>query len=635
MNKKEIINYQDKGFFLDFLSKDHTGEVLRLFDDEGIAILEKSDFRQQTIAYILNWSSYASDLLQNEKFVKLLLSDDISYYYASLTNFDSRVYDFILQTALSVDLDNSKLAELFSYFKTDYQINFVKNKKIQSEELLYRIFKKGNPAVMQTIIENYDINLLSHNINLDWFFRVAKDSVLSSQASKYASGEDKKHISISSSMLDERVADKLWQEYNIFQLREILDNAQYCTDASYLNQMIKNKEDNFINNEIDDLLSKVDVLCEKFENMKRAMENGDYDDNYYDNRNEYRDLINNVFSQELHSKMNRIYAQEGIDAVKKCVDTYINNTVSNYIIDHCFDVNYYNVMIDVRELLSYSFDGNISLDEDRLYLYDKISNIDYLPLDEKIEFYNQLKQYNVKEMFYDDMSFARKIVGEMIKDYSLSSESLQEYKDEELSKKYGVPVYKMDGKPFFGIVKTGYGPETGRDQLPAGHSYSLIGDKGLAVFGNLSNSSTFMYDSSDLNPRQLVHVFPYDSFTYYQPFQYSTDASHRVNMLLTPSQLVETSKSYNELLILEKGREKFEFDDSIPQLKRMALYCLDEISKQDVEAASRAGVGIFLVDSSKYSLKETSKYDLYDHERFASNYQYYEGFTEDMFDKHR
>jgi len=638
MDKRKLINYDysNRGKLLEFLINDESGKILDVFDDEGIEILSKSENYKTTISYILSNSSYSSELLHNEKFVKLLFKD-VDYYYACLSNYTYDVYDFILEIAIANNVDITTIAKLFSYFNINYQMDYIANKRINSEDLLYSIFKEVHPSVMATIIDNYDIDLLNHDINLKFFFSLAKESVQKSRQSKYIYGKEDKCLNISSKLLTKEMADKLWNEYNIFEIRNTLDDAQYCTDISYLNKMIKNKEDNFINNEIFLLQEKGNLLCDAFEKYKLAEKEDDYEAEY-EYRNEYRKLLGLFDDQTLSIKINDAYKSNGIESVKKCIDDYVNYTASNYIIDACFEVNYYDLMIDMRELLSYHFDGNISLDEERVYLYDKISNIDYLPLEEKIEFYNQLKQYDIQGMFYDDMSFAREMVGKAIKDYSLSSETLQEFKDEILSKEYGVPVYKVDGKPFFGIVKTinGPGSPSDLDALPTGHSFSLIGDKSFAVFGDsFDDSTTFLYNSESFNPKQLVHAFPYDSFTMYRPFEYSENATNRVNMLLTPSQLVETSNSYNELVILEKGKKEFDFDDDIPRLKQIALYCLDEIKNQDVAKAKHAGVGILLIDSSKYKRQDSECYNLTEHKRFESNYEYYRGMSSFEAEKHR
>lgn len=235
------------------------------------------------------------------------------------------------------------------------------------------------------------------------------------------------------------------------------------------------------------------------------------------------------------------------------------------------------------------------------------------------------------------MAFARELVGTAIKDYSLTHEELQKYKDEKLSSEYGVPVYLMDGKPFFAIAKSGVKPV---EYLPAGHSYSLIGDKGFAVFGDPSHSDTFLYEADDINPRQIVHVFPYDSFTYYQPFKSNSRASDRANMLLTPQQLIEKSgnnpsRSYNEILFLESGNKPLEYADELPKLKKMALYCVDQIREQDVRIAEANGVGIFLIDTSKYELEPAKSCSSFEHERFGYDYGYYTGGKKEKFEKMR
>ena len=282
-------------------------------------------------------------------------------------------------------------------------------------------------------------------------------------------------------------------------------------------------------------------------------------------------------------------------------------------------------MFDIRELLNFYYQGNIVLPKERVEFYAKISNIDYLSVEERIEIYLYLKEFNMIEIFYDDMKTARYIVAEAIKEYSLSKEMLTKYKDEKLSKEYGLDVYVMDGNPFFGIVKTGRHP---KDLLPTGHSYSLVGNGAVAVFGDVKDSRTYLYDADDMNPDQLVHAFPYDSYTYYHPFRYSQSPTRRVNTLLMPEELVSLSSSYTELLILEEGCKKTDLDKYIPELKRIALYCLDEIRKQDVDVAKANDVGIILVDSSKYKQKNYKSSKSYHHNIDEWEYNYFDGFYE-------
>lgn len=305
--------------------------------------------------------------------------------------------------------------------------------------------------------------------------------------------------------------------------------------------------------------------------------------------------------------------------------------VSNYIIDYHFEENYHNIILDMRELLQYYYDGNIVVDKNRIKLYEKIVNIDYLSLEEKQSLHEMMKQYNMMEMFYDDMRYARDIVSETIKEYSLSKESIKQFRDEELSKKYGVDVYKFDGQEFFGIVKTG---RKITNKYPVGHSFSLIGTNGLAVFGNNTYGKAYIYDSDSLKKEQVVHVFPYDSYTRYKPFELVQEASMRVNTLMSPQKLTTHSDKYNEVLILEQGENETYMDEYIPRLVQLALYCVDEITEEDVLEAKENNVGIMLIDSSKYQEFGSDKNTI---NGFMQNeYNYFDGsFERDMYEGRR
>ena len=633
MDKDAIINKYDKGEFSDFLQNDSTGELLKILDEEGLEILKKSKRKTERIRYIISFSEYAKELFHNEKFIEVFLSGSISDYHGSLRELDSEAYELMIAKALGSGKDFDEISELFTYFNVNYQVDFIKNKRFFSDDMVYGVLKVSSSAeVISSIIENYDIDLLSHDINIPIFFDMAKRSILEERASRYTGGKEKKGIQIPSTMLDKRLYDFVWNKYDIFKVRSIIDDAEYCTDTFEFEKYVHVREDELINNGSFSLLETGNSLCDVFENMQKARETKGSHDDLYDLRRKVYELVRDNFDPILYSDIHAIYQDKGIEAVREHVEKCVNNIISNTIIDYHFGVNFYNVMIDLRELLSFYFDGNINIDEEHVYLYDKIANIDSLSLEEKIDFHNQLKQYNLKEMFYDDMFFARELMGQAIKDYSLNADELQRYEDEELSKKYGVPVYRMDGEPFFALSKSG---DMRDGDLPVGHSFSLIGDKGFAIFGDPVRPTTFIYDSADLNPRQIIHVFPYDSFTYYHPFGASDRASDRVNMLLTPRELVEINKSYNELLILERGNNEFEFNSSIPKLRKMALYCLDEIRQQDVNAAKDSGVGIFLIDTSKYVNEDQKSYRPLNHDRFSYDYEYYADFHKEDFEKRR
>ena len=89
MNKEYIINLLEKGEFTDFLQNDREGNVLKLLDKEGIEILNNSKRKSNRIGYILTFSPYKYDLLNNIDFIDAILSSKISDYYSAFKPLDS------------------------------------------------------------------------------------------------------------------------------------------------------------------------------------------------------------------------------------------------------------------------------------------------------------------------------------------------------------------------------------------------------------------------------------------------------------------------------------------------------------------------------------------------------------------
>ena len=97
---------------------------------------------------------------------------------------------------------------------------------------------------------------------------------------------------------------------------------------------------------------------------------------------------------------------------------------------------------------------------------------------------------------------------------------------------------------------------------------------------------------------------------------------------MTPEELLDSTVTYNEMLVVEKGTKENELDVHFPKLRKIALYCYDKIKKWDVKIAKENGVGIILVDTSKYKL--SNNLDLRD--VYNKDYIYYNPNDEDYFD---
>ena len=592
VTKIKIIN-SNKQDFLDFLDNDYNGKILNLLDDEGVELLKKNSYIEDRITYILNYSNYVDLLFNNQKFLDLFLSTDISKYYASLKNLNNKTYDLIVNRCLELNKDINLTGQLISYFNKDYRLKFI-DKYDYPNDLIYEMLKRTPKLLGKKILEKYNIDLLSHNIPVGGLVAAGKslsfEDMTKRKGYSYVNSSGEVFY-LSSDLLNMDVAKKLWNELNVYEYRFLINDANYCGDPTNLNNYAKTKEEEFIlNTDYPKIYQNIFDMIKKLSNLDSSS-------------NEYRDIFRNLIRQiqifpNEYTNLRMLIFNGEFDEVINLITKSLDEKKSDYIIDYHFEENYYNVMYDLRELLEFYYAGNIDIPEDRLYLYQKIVNIDMLSSQEKIELHNELKQYNMMEFFYDDMTFARKKVREALKDYAMVKDELVKFKDEELSNEYGVDVYNINDNPFFAIVKSGIRFE---DSLPVGHSYSLVGNGCISVFGSLKNSNTYVYDASDLNPEQIVHIFPEDSYTLYQPFSFTEKATDRVEQLMMPDELLYNKRTYNEVLILEQGSMQTDIDSRIPRLKRIALYCVDQITAKDVETAKIQGIGIMLINSKKYN----------------------------------
>lgn len=620
MNRSEIINDYSKGEFSRFLETDYSGKILELLNEEGLSILEKSPLKEDRINYILAFSKYKDELFQKEAFLNLFFKTDLSYYYANLNSMKDETYEVMINKYLSLNPSIKELVVFLSYFNKEYILKKLDNWPYGTDTL-YELINLGKEEIVNKIIANYNIDLSDSRINIENFVATAKQSFLNAVEQRNMYDKKVPEINIPINMVNKDLAERLLKNYDIFKVRKIVNDLEYVTNTDEVNNYIKTKEDNFINSYNDNIcISPYKEIFESFKKMKEALLNDD--DNYFEYRYQYVRLINH-YDDDINMILEEKYKKSNINGVYEYLKELSDRELSNYIIDYSFEENYHNIMIDVRELLRFYYDGNVVLPKEHVELYEQISNIDYLSVEEKKELHNTLKKINMKEIFYDDMSYARYIVNEAIKEYSLTRESIKKYRDSKLSQQYGVDVYVMHDEPFFGIVKSSRHVP---DELPTGHSYSLVGNDCVAIYGDSKKSNTFLYDAEELNPDQIVHVYPFDSFTMFKPFNSVDKATSRVHPLMMPEEITGLSAgSYSEILILEQGTKPTDIDKKIPELKRIALYCVDEISAQDIEAAKNQDLGIILVSSKKYF--ENKKYyeDKFKYINGIRDYDYFNG----------
>ena len=304
-----------------------------------------------------------------------------------------------------------------------------------------------------------------------------------------------------------------------------------------------------------------------------------------------KDKFNNAVS---YFGFKEFFTLKDCNDIKKLVfSQFSKRYLSDMIIDYHFEEYPYNVFLDIKELLLFQEKTDKKLPQEKIDLYKRILQIDFLPYEEVIKLHEELKKRNMKEEFYDDMLFARNIVGKAIKESILTKEKLSKYLNKQKSEEYGVDVYELDGEEFFALVKSG---EHYHHAEPYGYSFSLVGTDAVGVYGNESFGNTFVYDG--INENQIIHIFPTDSYTHYEDGRSSTK---RVNSLLNPNDLLKNTSSFNEILLKEKGSIETEMDSKIPTLRKIAVYCFNNINDKHLVSAKENDIGILLINTSKYS----------------------------------
>lgn len=189
----------------------------------------------------------------------------------------------------------------------------------------------------------------------------------------------------------------------------------------------------------------------------------------------------------------------------------------------------------------------------------------------------------------------------------LTKESIQKYRDEELSKKYGVDVYVLDKEPFYVLVKSLGKSKTSplqKDNIiytVDGASYSLDSSDKLKTYYNPTTDYNIAY--TNFETEQIVHIYPVDSFSNYDR-DIKPIATNRVFELHTPESLCSEYEQYNEIVIAQKNdRKNDELNNNLEVPEMFAIYCYDTIIDADIISARNLGLGIILVKTKAYENK--------------------------------
>lgn len=333
------------------------------------------------------------------------------------------------------------------------------------------------------------------------------------------------------------------------------------------------------------------------------------------NNKVFIDLITSIKSEKVfRSLMFDLEYIIDINYLERIRRKFIRNNIKNYINDELLEVIsgylfgdfYHNVILDINELINYNMINKI-VDKDHIKFYQLVCKLYRLNDSDKIKFFEDYKMLDIKGMFYDDLRLCK---DNCYKDLMDSSVNLtDDIYDSELSDKYDISVYKLDGKPFFALVKC-FIRHLGKDlndimNSKDGFCFSYISSSNFGTITDGDNGYTILFSNPDY--KNIVHLHRSDSWSNYDRSK-NMYASSYTNELFSSNDLSFATRDYNELVISK--------NDS---MKALAYICFDKIRKDDIIYANTLKLPILLIDRRKYKEFKASHYDNDDEEMYLYN----------------
>ena len=273
--------------------------------------------------------------------------------------------------------------------------------------------------------------------------------------------------------------------------------------------------------------------------------------------------------------------------------------LSEVIVDALFCDSIYNVWLNIREMLRYNekmIPSDRIIGEERVSFYELIFNFDNVSSDDKIELFNKLKDKNINSMFYDDLRKLKDYAYDRIRDDMFVISNNGDKISDELSLKYGTPVYDLRDSKYTMMVRAlgcryQEGTNNSRD------CYSIVSDENNEVHGNYDN----IYGYSSFDNDRVIHMLEMDSFS--SDIRDRSGVSRYVNRIMTSKELTNGSSWYSEFDIANRKDDNGKYETMKPDF----VVAYDTISDINVIESVRLGIPIVLI--KKNLLKDSDRID--------------------------
>lgn len=590
--KRKLICPENRHEF-SWLAQENSKDIIPyLLDGEGIEILKESEYLIDKMNAILTSNAiYVDTIVSFKAFQKIIFDnfDELKDYLNVLTPVSGQ---YLIKTA---EKQNFNLIELISKFSQQTQTEVLKTQELSNEDY-WKMISYAYEETASMLLEEKSVGKSLTNIRLPIIEAIAsKDIKL-----PYQIIEEPEFIKRISEITDVKT------------YRFLVNDLEKSNDVEKLEKAREKYYENQINsfNKKSGMFKVYETLYEKLASMEEI--------NPFSLMQTAREIFKDASDGEIFellNQINKVNLESGLNGIKEILKEKSNIMLGNMIIDCHFKDYYLNVLKDVKQLCNFDALGGNALSSDKIEIYKKIIEINNLSYEEKLELNTKLGKKNYVEEFYDDVRNSRNKMYSLIREEILNEDKISKYLDKEETNKFGVNIYRLEGEPFFALVKSFSIDKA--FELSSGdiHSYkdsgsfSIDASNKLDTFRDPKDNYNLIFNNFNID--QVVHMFPVDSFSGYTRGEKATD---RVIELLTPKEFTGRSKDYNEVIIAQKNVSKpSDMDDRLPLPKPFAIYCYDEIGPNDIESAKNLGIGIVVVNTKKYNIeKNDSQISMFD-----------------------
>lgn len=590
--KRKLICPENRHEF-SWLAQENSKDIIPyLLDGEGIEILKESEYLIDKMNAILTSNAiYVDTIVSFKAFQKIIFDnfDELKDYLYVLTPVSGQ---YLIKTA---EKQNFNLMELISKFSQQTQTEVLKTQELSNEDY-WEMISYAYEETASMLLEEKSVGKSLTNIRLPIIETIAS-----------------KDIKLPYQILEEPEFIKRISEItDVKTYRFLVNDLEKSNDVEKLEKAREKYYENQINsfNKKSGMFKVYEALYEKLASMEEI--------NPFSLMQTAREIFKDASDDEIFNllnQINKLKLESGLNGIKEFLKEKSNIMLGNMIIDCHFKDYYLNVLKDVKQLCNFDVLGGNVLSNDKIEIYKKIIEINNLSYEEKLELNTKLGKKNYVEEFYNDVRNSRNKMYSLIREEILNEDKISKYLDKEETDKFGVNIYRLEGEPFFALVKSFSINKA--FELSSGdiHSYkdsgsfSIDASNKLRTFHDPKDNYNLIFNNFNID--QVVHMFPVDSFSGYTRGEKATD---RVIELLTPKEFTGRSRNYNEVIIAQKNIGKpSDMDDRLPLPKPFAIYCYDEIGPNDIESAKNLGIGIVVVNTKKYNIeKNDSQISMFD-----------------------